>query len=110
MSVAAIIALSDRPERKLAWAQYERDHAAWQASRDALSERLRTPAKRAYMTAMNAESDAFNAVVAYPAPSHAVLCEKIEIIVGHRDGQYVDPNRLFVVMADVRRLAREVRA
>lgn len=98
------------PERKAAWADYQRDHAVWKAQNDALREQFVGPARAANDRTSAARRDAFDALTAYRVTNLRDLSEKIEII--SKDYEECDIPSEYVadILADVQHLAGEVRA
>ncbi|HEX8388246.1 MAG TPA: hypothetical protein VF636_04450, partial [Sphingomonas sp.] len=105
MSLHEIKALGRDPARKVAWADYERNHAAWKAERDALRDRIVGPAKATNDGAFSAQSQALNALTIYRVRNLRDLGEKIEIIMKDYDGCDIPPEYVADILADVRHLA-----
>ena len=100
----------DSPEHQAAWADYKRDHAAWQAQHDALREQFVRPARTINEQASDARLDAFDALTGYRVTNLRDLREKIEIIAKDYEECDIPPEYVADILADVQHLAGEVRA
>lgn len=95
----------DTQEHKAAWADYDRDRAAWKAQHDALREQFVGPAKAAHDRAYAIQSQALDALTTYRVTNLRDLSEKIEIIAKDYDGSDIPPEYVADILADVRNLA-----